>query len=59
MCRTVPEPSPSATESYIRDFNRILETTTTARELYREVLKRHPGRLNPGALWTSARVLKP
>ena len=47
------------TRQYIRDFNRILETTTTARELYREVLKLHPGRLDPGALWTSARVLKP
>jgi glyoxylase-like metal-dependent hydrolase (beta-lactamase superfamily II) len=47
------------TRQYIRDFNRIVETTTTARELYREVLKLHPGRLNPGALWTTARALKP
>jgi hypothetical protein len=28
-------------------------------DLYDQVLKLHPGRLNPGALWTSARVLKP
>jgi glyoxylase-like metal-dependent hydrolase (beta-lactamase superfamily II) len=47
------------TRQYIRDFNRIAETTTTARDLYNQVLKLHPGRLNPGALWTSARTLKP
>jgi hypothetical protein len=47
------------TRQYIRDFNRIAETTTTARDLYDQVLKLHPGRLNPGALWTSAPVLKP
>ena len=46
------------TRQYIRDFNRVIETTTTARDLYHQVLKLHPGRLNPGALWTSARVLK-
>jgi glyoxylase-like metal-dependent hydrolase (beta-lactamase superfamily II) len=47
------------TRQYIRDFNWIVERATTARELYSEVLKLHPGRLNPGALWTTARTLKP
>jgi hypothetical protein len=47
------------TRQYIRDFNRIAETRTTARDLYNQVLKLHRGRLNPGALWTSARALKP
>ncbi len=47
------------TRQYIRDFNRIVETAATARGLYDEVLKLHPGRLNPGALWTTARALKP
>jgi hypothetical protein len=47
------------TRQYIRDFNRIAETRTTARDLYNQVLKLHPGRLNPGALRTSARALKP
>ncbi len=46
------------TRQYIRDFNRAVETTTTARDLYNQVLELHPGRLNPGALWTSARDLK-
>jgi len=30
-----------------------------ARELYDQLLDRYPERVNPGALWTSARALKP
>jgi glyoxylase-like metal-dependent hydrolase (beta-lactamase superfamily II) len=47
------------TRQYIRAFDRVAETTTTARELYDQMLSRYPDRVNPGALWTSARALKP
>ena len=47
------------TRQYIRDFDRLAETTTTARELYDQVLSLYPQRVNPGALWLSARALKP
>ena len=47
------------TRQYIRDFDRLAETTTTARELYDQMLSLYPERINPGRLWDSARVLKP
>jgi len=47
------------TRQYIRDFDRIAQNTETARELYEQVLALYPDRVNPGALWTSARALKP
>ena len=48
------------TRQYIRDFDRVAETTTTARELYDTMLERYPERVNPGlALWISARAAKP
>jgi glyoxylase-like metal-dependent hydrolase (beta-lactamase superfamily II) len=48
------------TRQYIREFDRIAETTTTARELYDKMLERYPERANPGlALWLSARAAKP
>lgn len=48
------------TRQYIRDFDRLTETTTTARQLYDEMLKLYPNRVNPGwALWGSARAVKP
>jgi glyoxylase-like metal-dependent hydrolase (beta-lactamase superfamily II) len=46
------------TRQYIRDVDRVAETTNTARELYDQVLALYPDRVNPGALWTSARALK-
>ena len=47
------------TRQYIRDFDRVAETTT-ARELYDKMLERYPDRGNPGgALWISARAAKP
>jgi hypothetical protein len=42
------------TRQYIRDFDRLAQTTTTARELYDEMLRLYPNRVNPGALWASA-----
>ena len=47
------------TRQYIRDFDRLAETTTTAQELYDKMLEIYPNRVNPGwALWSSARAVK-
>jgi len=48
------------TRKYIRDFDRLVETTKTAQELYDKMLELYPSRINPGwALWSSARAAKP
>ena len=47
------------TRRYIRNFERIAMQTSTARELYDQMLKLYPDWGNPGALWTSARAIKP
>jgi glyoxylase-like metal-dependent hydrolase (beta-lactamase superfamily II) len=47
------------TRQYIRDFDRLARMTTTARELYDEMLQLYPNRANPGSLWGSARAAKP
>ncbi len=46
------------TRQYIRAFDRIAETTTTARALYDQMLSLYPDRVNPGVLWASARAVK-
>jgi hypothetical protein len=46
------------TRQYIRAFDRLAQTTT-ARELYDQMLSLYPERVNPGALWSSARAFKP
>jgi len=47
------------TRQYIRDFDRLVEKTKTAQELYDKMLELHPNRVNPGwALWSSARAAK-
>jgi glyoxylase-like metal-dependent hydrolase (beta-lactamase superfamily II) len=47
------------TRQYIRDFDRLVEMTTTAQELYDKMLELYPNRVNPGwALWSSARAVK-
>jgi len=46
------------TRQYIRAFDRLAETTTTARELYDQMLSLYPDRINPGMLWASARAVK-
>jgi glyoxylase-like metal-dependent hydrolase (beta-lactamase superfamily II) len=46
------------TRQYIRDFDRLAEITTTARELYDKMLELYPDRANPGSLWGSARAVK-
>jgi hypothetical protein len=47
------------TRQYIRDFDRVAGTTATARELYDKMLELYPDRVNPGALWSSVRAIKP
>jgi len=47
------------TRKYIRDFERVVLQATTARELYDEMVKLYPDWINRGALWTSARAVKP
>jgi len=47
------------TRGYILDFERLAMQTTTARDLYDQMLKLYPDWGNPGALWTSARAVKP
>ncbi len=48
------------TRRYIRDFDRLAETTTTAQELYDKMRELYPNRVNPGwALWSSVRAVKP
>ena len=47
------------TRRYIRDFERLAMGTTTARELYDQMLKLYPDWGNPGALWTSVNAVKP
>jgi glyoxylase-like metal-dependent hydrolase (beta-lactamase superfamily II) len=46
------------TRKYIRDFERLVVQTTTARELYDEMLKLYPDWINRGALWSSVRAVK-
>ena len=48
------------TRRYIRDFDRLVERTTTAQELYDKMLELYPERINRGcALWGSIRAFKP
>lgn len=46
------------TRQYIRDFDRVAANTASSEELYHQMLKLYPDRLNPGALWSSARGTK-
>src|SRR5579862_4478107 len=47
------------TRQYIRDFERGALMTSTAKELYDQMLEIYPDRANPGSLWGSAHVAKP
>ena len=46
------------TRQYIRDFDLIANETRSAEELYNRMLVLYPNRVNPGALWSSARGVK-
>ena len=53
---------PSAIEEtrrYLDDVEDLLATTSSALEFYRAMRARHPDRVNPGALWGSARAAFP
>ena len=51
--RTIEE-----TRQYIRDFDRLAKTATSAQDLYDKMLKLYPNRVNPGwALWSSANAV--
>ena len=47
------------TRKYICDFEHLATQTTTARELYDRMLELYPDWVNPGALWSSVRAVKP
>jgi len=47
------------TRQYIRDFDRMAEATSTARDLYEQVLALYPDRINPDVVWISAQAVKP
>src|SRR5713101_4484767 len=47
------------TRRYIRDFERLAMQTTTAQELYDQMLKLYPHWVNRGALWSSVSAVKP
>ncbi|MGO4328202.1 MBL fold metallo-hydrolase [Cupriavidus sp. 2TAF22] len=56
-----PDSSPRhirATRQYIMDFERVNSQTTTARELYDNMLELYPDRINPGSLWAAAHAAK-
>ena len=46
------------TRQYLRDFNRLNETTATAHQLYDAMLELYPDRINPGSLWSAANAAK-
>jgi glyoxylase-like metal-dependent hydrolase (beta-lactamase superfamily II) len=59
--RTGNDDSPkilAETRKYIRDFERLATQTTTAQELYDQMLKLYPDWGNRGALWSSVRAAK-
>jgi glyoxylase-like metal-dependent hydrolase (beta-lactamase superfamily II) len=46
------------TRQYLRDFDRLNASTTTARQLYDAMLELYPDRANPGSLWGAANTAK-
>ena len=49
----------SSTRQYLTDARSLLESSRRAQDFYDGMLARHPGRLNPGALWGAATTLLP
>jgi glyoxylase-like metal-dependent hydrolase (beta-lactamase superfamily II) len=47
------------TRQYIRDFDRLSRVASDARDLYDRMLEVYPAWLNPGSLWTAAKMAKP
>jgi glyoxylase-like metal-dependent hydrolase (beta-lactamase superfamily II) len=46
------------TRLYLRNFNRLNETTASGRELYDAMLELYPNYINPGSLWGAANSAK-
>jgi len=46
------------TRRYIRDFNTLVASTSTALNLYEGMLALYPNRVNPGSLWGAAMAIK-
>jgi glyoxylase-like metal-dependent hydrolase (beta-lactamase superfamily II) len=46
------------TRQYLRDFNRLSEATSTARQLYDAMLELYPDHINPGSLWGASKIAK-
>jgi glyoxylase-like metal-dependent hydrolase (beta-lactamase superfamily II) len=47
------------TRQYLRDFDRLSASTTTAQQLYGAMLELYPDYVNPGSLWGAANAAKP
>lgn len=47
------------TKAYFEAFNRVVEESKTAEEVYSRMMERDPKRLNPGSLWAGAVLSKP
>lgn len=47
------------TRRYLDDVDRVLEASTTPMELFEEMTRLHPERINPGILWFGALALVP
>jgi glyoxylase-like metal-dependent hydrolase (beta-lactamase superfamily II) len=48
-----------ATRRYLSDARRLLQTSKSARSFYEAMMRLHPDRINPGALWGAAITLFP
>jgi glyoxylase-like metal-dependent hydrolase (beta-lactamase superfamily II) len=58
--RTFDNPTQiQATRRYLTDARRLLESSQSAKQFYQEMLRLHPDRINPGALWGAAVTLFP
>ncbi|KAL6233246.1 hypothetical protein BDW75DRAFT_215662 [Aspergillus navahoensis] len=48
----------SETKTYFETFNRVVEESKTAEEVYSRMMELYPERLNPGSLWAGAALSK-
>lgn len=46
------------TKTYLENFNKIVEKSQTAEEIYSQMMELYPARLNPGSLWGGAALSK-
>ncbi|MGZ4583652.1 MAG: MBL fold metallo-hydrolase, partial [Mycobacterium sp.] len=49
----------NATRRYLTDARRLLQSSESAETFYVAMLRLHPNRVNPGALWGAAITLFP